>query len=347
MKKTLRWLLSALLFAFCFVFLFGYLTQILRKKTGGDSDMVHSFYEIEENTLDVLCVGSSHGFASFYPNILWKDCGLASYALCSPRQSVATSYYMLKEALQYQKPRVLLMEAYYFMFGKRYTDEATLRMSIDGMRFGPVKMELVEDLLGDYPIKQKLSVYLPFIKYHSRWPELQPEDFQTRPYLKGATFKYRQHPLEDPGVPEGEGKISKVNLEYFDKIIQLCNEHDIELVMYAAPYGYDKNYKAFVRKQKVNNALESYLAERGIPFLNYQRTNAAGIDYAVDFWDSQHLNAVGAIKTTRHLGSFLREHYELPDHRQEEAYQSWNEDYKKFQADAEIIGIAEVLNGTD
>ena len=61
MKKTVRWTAAAVIFLLIGLVLFGKISEVLRKKTGGVSDMVHSLYEIEENTVDVLCMGSSHG----------------------------------------------------------------------------------------------------------------------------------------------------------------------------------------------------------------------------------------------------------------------------------------------
>ena len=38
------------------------------------------------------------------------------------------------------------------------------------------------------------------------------------------------------------------------------------------------------------------------------------------------------MKITRSLGKYITEHYALPDHRGDEAYQSWQEDYEAFQS---------------
>ena len=45
--------------------------EILRRKTAAETDMVHSFYEIEENSLDVLFLGSSH----LYYGVQRENCG--------------------------------------------------------------------------------------------------------------------------------------------------------------------------------------------------------------------------------------------------------------------------------
>ena len=83
MRKTSQWISSIIIFLLIGTILFLNISEILRKKSGGESDMIHSFYQIEEDTLDVLCLGSSHGYSAIQPNTLWKEFGLTSYVMCS------------------------------------------------------------------------------------------------------------------------------------------------------------------------------------------------------------------------------------------------------------------------
>lgn len=59
MKKC-KTVVCAVAFLALGLLLFMQLGEVLRRKTGAETDMVHSFYEIEEDTLDVLFLGSSH-----------------------------------------------------------------------------------------------------------------------------------------------------------------------------------------------------------------------------------------------------------------------------------------------
>lgn len=173
MGKLRKWVISAIVFILIGIILFLNISDILLRKSGGETDMIHSFYEIERDTIDVLCLGSSQGYSAIQPNILWDEFGQTSYVMCSQKQSIASSYYLLKEALNYQKPKILLLESYYFYFDRKYMEEASLRMGFDGMRMGRVKWEMVHDFLDELSIKEKLSFYLPFLEYHSRWEFLK------------------------------------------------------------------------------------------------------------------------------------------------------------------------------
>ncbi len=302
--------------------------------------MVHSLYSLEDNSIDVLCLGSSHGYTSFQPNILWKEYGMTSYVLCSSQQPLAMSYYLLKEALKYQHPKVVLLETYYIRVdnGKM---EVPLRLALDGLPLNETKFEVLEDLGRDMSWKEKLSYYIPFLKYHARWDSLENRDFNTKLYLKGSAITYNVNPMEDPGLPDFKKDIPKTLRRYLKKIRKLCKENDIQLIFYATPYGIGDNYENYAERQAVNNSLEKYCARNNIPFFFYQKTGEAGIDFAKDFSDSTHLNARGAAKITRHLAHYFREHFEMPDHRGDEAYSSWDEDYEKYQRDVDEALLAQ------
>lgn len=339
MKKTVRWAAASIAFLVVGMLLFLQISEVLRKKAGAGSDMIHGFYEIEENTLDVICIGSSHAYSSFQPNFLWEEYGLTSYVLGSQRQTVATSYYLLLEALQHQQPKVVILETYYMYYTKKYSTEAALRNATDGMRLGTVKLQMIDDILSEFSLEDKLSWYLPFLLYHGRWTELKDYDFNKNLYLKGGIQSYKIKAQEEPELPDTATELSETVTEYLDKIIGLCEEKSIPLVMYAAPYGVeDGDEETFAKRQGVSITLETYLEEENVPFFWYQKENEIGIDFSTDLRDSGHLNSYGAEKVTKALGAYMTENYDLTDHREDADYASWEEDYQKFveaAADAE------------
>ncbi len=344
MKKTIRWILATIIFLTCNMILFAGVSQIFRQKGGHPADMVHSFYSLDDNSVDVLCLGSSHGYTSFQPNILWKEFGITSYVLCSPQQPLAMSYYLLKEALEYQHPKVVLLESYYIRVDNKDM-EVPLRFALDGMHLDKVKLEVLASIRKDMPWKEKLSYYIPFLKYHVRWNSLENRDFNPRLYLKGSALSYSVFPQEEPELSDMPWRMSKSIRKYLKKIRKLCDENDIQLIIYAAPYGIEDDYEHYVARQAINNTLEKYCARNDIPFFFYQRTGEAGIDFATDFADHSHMNAYGAEKVTMHLGNYIAEQYKLPDHRGDAAYRSWDEDYEKYQKDVEEALAAAQGNG--
>lgn len=297
--------------------------------------MIHSFYALEEDSIDVLCLGSSHGYSAMQANTFWGEFGIPAYVMCSHRQTITQSYYLLREALKYQKPKVVVLEGYYFWCDKAYTDDAAFRFAFDSLRLSPLKSEIIETLLADLTFKEKLTYYIPFLKYHSRWSELKNTDFNSDLFLKGSLVDFSVQPFEEPTLPDEGRELPDTFYEYFDMILKICEEEDIQIVVYTAPYGYEGKEENFLKKQSLNYTLAEYLEGLDIPFFFYQKTNEPGIDYQTDFRDYEHLNTRGAEKITRHLGAFLAETYNLEDRREEAEYQSWNEDYQKYLAAVE------------
>ena len=75
----------------------------------------------------------------------------------------------------------------------------------------------------------------------------------------------------------------------------------------------------------LNTIGEQLAEEYGVPYINYNETfYNIGLDYSVDFADWEHLNVRGSIKMSFRLGDDLRKYYQMPDHRGDPAYASYD-----------------------
>ena len=57
---------------------------------------------------------------------------------------------------------------------------------------------------------------------------------------------------------------------------------------------------------------------------------ATGIDRATDYYNSKHVNYLGAKKYTAYLTAYIKENYDLPDHRGDKTYSLWEEGYAEY-----------------
>ena len=84
-----------------------FLTRALAMTEGPEKN--GSFLQ-EDRDYDVLFFGSSHAVNGIYPMELWKDYGITSYNLSGHGAGLAASYWTMRLATQYHKPRVAVLD---------------------------------------------------------------------------------------------------------------------------------------------------------------------------------------------------------------------------------------------
>lgn len=308
-------------------------SELVRRKLNEDIDMIHSFYSLEKNSLDTIVIGSSHAYYGVTPNILWEENGITSYVMASPAQTPALSYYLLKEVMKYQKPKVVLYETYGCTYNDYFSDEGILRNVTDSMKLSKNKIDMINTLCSDLSFEDRMPYYLPLIKYHDRWRRLKNFDFHAdSTYLKGtkATLETRHYNpnrnLECDPKPLWEG-----SQEYLDKIVQYCEDNDIELVFIATPVC-DYREKKWLNYYSKNLTIEKYAKEHDIPFWFYDKMDVVNkVDYYTDFVDYGHMNSYGQAVYTKELGLNLKNQYGMTGHKGDPAYKTWDEDLEKYK----------------
>lgn len=66
----------------------------------------------QEENFDVLFFGSSHIMNAAFPMRLWQNYGIVSYNLGNQGEKVGTSYYNMKLACKYTKPKLIVIDTY-------------------------------------------------------------------------------------------------------------------------------------------------------------------------------------------------------------------------------------------
>ena len=316
-------------------FLYGRISEVLRRKSGAEADMIHTFYDVKKDSLDVLFLGSSHLYYGVQPNVLWREYGIAAYDMGSAEQTVASSYFLLKEALAYQKPEVVVLETYYLWYPELYNGEARLRQAFDGMRYGKAKREMLDVMLPELDWKERMTYCLPFLKYHERWDALEGYDFHTKPYLRGARIDYTVAKVEDPGLPEEASDLPGLSLEYLEKLWKLCEENDTELVLPVDSVRLGSGHRP-LSETSGHESDAGGLGQGARDSVSVLSEGGAGdceFDSATDFRDQTRLNTEGAGKLTADLGAWLAKDYALPDHGGDRAYSSYEADLQRYEAD--------------
>lgn len=337
--KKIKIIIYSLLFIFIIILGLQISSKIFIPKWLDNKDNMHTwiskgFYEEEKNSLDLLFIGNSDVYRGISPIVLWDDYGIASYAYTSAGQRVWTAYYMLKEALLYQKPKVVVfgVDA---VFSDNDSSKANYHKAFDNMKNNSVKFEAINDVVYNFTLEEKISFYLPIIKYHSRYNELSKNDFKYAFYnyhfaYKGLDMTTKIKPYKngyDYMDKVEEIKISDKVKKYLDGIVKLCNDNNIELVFTELPSADSWNLS---KSEAINN----YAKENNIKFIDLNKEKIDGFDWMNDTSDGgDHLNVFGAEKVTKYLGEYLTSNYQFINHKNEANYKQWNLDSKKYHED--------------
>ena len=333
-KKT-KLLLRDLVFVLLAALLFAGLSLVLDLK-GKENENYSAvatyggFYGEEKNSMDVLFLGSSNAYCAFSPAELEKRTGLVSWNLASSQQSLFTSYYWLREALWYQKPKAVVLDAYYLYF--TLGNEGSVHKAFDFMRPSAVKRQAVSHLVRMKPdTYNKQDLYFPLLRYHERWKEITPaEAFGEDSFasLLGKTENRGYCPRDEvigdsPYAPlEADGSVRYTSLEtddgkpyemmqtgqitalskyYFEKIAALCEENGITLFLVKTPISW--------WSEPMHDSAQNLAAANNVPFLDLNERSAIeamGYVYQEDAADHLHANTAGAKKITNYLATILK-----------------------------------------
>lgn len=318
----------------CFILILfvvlGGINQVFKFKYGDGIYDVTKFYELEDNTVDVLFLGSSHAFEDFNTGTLWDEYGISSYILGGSAQPMWNTYYYLKEALKTQKPKVIVLEGFGTTYSRDYIDDSTIIKNNYGLKWSLDKLDSIK---VSAPKERWCEFILEYVQYHTRYSELSAADFlpnqNYRLYddWKGFGCNMETTELSTIDVSTVTEKVSlyEKTERYYRMIIELAQENDIPIVVMISPYSAISE-----QEQKKYNSASDIAAEYRVPFMNYNLyLSDIGIDYDTDAGDIMHLNYKGNQKYTAYIGEYLKANYEIPDHRGESEYDSWqrNADY--------------------
>lgn len=108
------------------------------------------------------------------------------------------------------------------------------------------------------------------------------------------------------------------------KIIEYCQKNNVELVLFATPLANRRDMQPYF------NRVAEIADEYGVRFYNLNVMDEQ-TGYTGDcMWnDGQHLNMKGARLISSWLAHEMDELYDLPDHRGDEKYESWQINYEE------------------
>jgi len=331
-KKCLRVILTGIfilgtLFLLQRLFFPKYVTGVV------EGAFIKEYYE-EEMDHDLLFIGDCEVYENFTPALLWEKYGYNSYIRGSAQQLIWQSYYLLEDSLRYETPDVVIFNVLSLKYNEPQK-EAYNRMSLEGMKWSSSKVKAIQASMTS---KEDFITYVfPLLRYHSRYGELTPEDaeymFQSKKVShNGYYMRVDVKAAENvpAGLPLADYKFGENAFSYLEKMTELCKEKGITLILIKAPSLYPYWYDEW------ETQVEEFASDNDLMYINFlELQEECGLDFTTDTYDAGlHMNLSGAEKITDYLGSYLAEHTNLPDRRNDQHLQEvWKEKLADYYAD--------------
>lgn len=319
-KNTIKVISFILIVIFCS----GFFIKAFHFKYGDGIYPLDVFYKQKEDSIDVMCFGSSHIFENVNTGVLWDEYGIASFNLCGSVQPLWNTYYYMKEALKTQTPKVMIVDVYRALEDREYADQSRIIKNNYGLKFSGDKINSIK---VSAPKEEWVDYFLEYPTYHSRYNELTREDFVGSLGLKdfenwkGFGLNTMTTPFTAPeNISTSEiGSISPKTEEYLQKIIDLSKEKSVPLLLIKTPYYTN------IDDEKIYNRVQEIADSKDIPFIDFNMIyEQIGLNFSTDFADGDHLNHKGNVKFSDYLGKYLKGNYNIPDRRNDEAYVSYD-----------------------
>jgi hypothetical protein len=272
------------------------------------------FYEMEED-IDLFFLGASHAYRSFDPEIFDKRLNINSFNIGSSSQNPIDSYYILNEVLRYKKPKMVVLEVTWLTMEGNDYEYNSATYNYDFMKFSTNKINY---LFNGFELDQYIKANLLSVRYHENYKDSKTvkENIENKFINKIIPYKHEimnEEYYKDKGFVASQKEVSYAKLinenqfndyrgfnfndrrlNYFKKIIKLCKENNIEIILVTAPIPIES-----IRKvsdyEKIHNFISGIAKEDDVEYLDFNLVNRNYISFRNQcFKDDNHLNFKGA-----------------------------------------------------
>ena len=311
-----------IIFILIFLSIFYYLNQY-----SNDGKIENRWYLFEKeprNTFDILFFGNSHNFTTVNPILIDQILDINSYVLGTPNGSLELTYAEIKHALQFQKPKVIVIETFVFDRGDDFEEpiyhfyrniEANFMDFIEIFKLSNINNLYQMFSLSNYHVniwKSPEFLFKSFRKNNFIFDEEYIGQYEKLVEQKGYLEKKSVIDIEEYNIIDFSNNLiidnSRKN-EYLEKIITLCEENEIKLLFYTAPIvdmKDDYNKEFYMNKISENNI--SY-----IDLNNFQFNQ-------IHFFDRGHLNNIGSIHASLLLVDYLSKELKINQKEEEKNF---------------------------
>ncbi len=293
------------------------------------------FYKEPKNSLDIVYIGSSNAYVHFNTVLAYNLYGYTTGFLSTDTQPISLAKYMIEESEKYQKPSLYIIDLAKAVDELNTYSGEDIRKTIDSMKFSKNRIDAINETLKykkDISKDEYINYYFSFLMYHNAWKNIYWNLLSYSRLYKGYLFSPRTNNIiESQTRYKWNKKIDEISKETQEIITDLINyikskKIDVLFVVPVRTYAEEINSKL--------NFVVKFIEKNDLKVINFNTLDDFdNIDFTTDFYNDAHLNIYGSTKYTLYFAKYLKENYELPDHRNDKRYNSWNAEYERFKKD--------------
>ncbi len=269
----------------------------------------------DENTFDLIIIGTSRTYASFNPVIIDSVLHTNAYNMATSAQDIAETYYSLEEIFEYQKPKYVVVDLFFETADESYDYYQTFSNS-SFYNSSKRKFELIYDGYGTTGL---LNYSIPIVKFKnyikqdligifSNNESLRKEDIWIKGYLYDTLTVSKAEISNFGAISNYQNSTFDKDrfTHYFDKIDVLVKANDAKLICVRTPYPPTR--LKLTETDDEGNFFKNYTTKANVPY--YDLNTFANDTYKYkdqDFADYHHPNYKGARKASLQLIEALKE----------------------------------------
>lgn len=271
------------------------------------------YYEMGKGSIDLLFLGSSHSYKSFDTEIFDESLNTNSFNMAHSSQLLDSSYFILEEVLRSHKPDTVVLEVYFKMME---TDHmiSQVRYCYDYMEPSEVKKSFWNDV---FLLKDKFEYSIKVLRYRKHLIKWMTNSLNkavgqeiSNEFYKQKGFVYSNNVVDKNDLKNNNmfsgyafNGFSDIQSGYLEKIIKICEEENITLVLVTAPIPIVslenvENYEVF------NEQMSKIADKNQIQYIDYNYIDSINFKDTM-FSDHDHLNYCGVKVIDEHLIDYL------------------------------------------
>jgi hypothetical protein len=325
-REKIKHAVSACVFLIIAGSLFVFFTYLFRTVKDSTRLNIAGFYNEEKNTVDMAMVGSSAVFRFWDPMLAYEESGLASYDYACASMTPALFRCAVEEVLSRQDPDLLVIDGRRWITDRAEGPNERVRFYLDTVDLNWNRFRAVWYYCRKFhlPFEESVPLFLDLCLYHNNTEALanplnweladnryvSPDNYYLKGYMMKSGVKQFNRPSDEIVQSTRAGGLGPVTQSQLRDLLSYLSSLNRDVLFVFTPYVINEE------EMQEFNEVEQIAAEYGIPVWNGNRYyDEIGLDFSSDFYDSRHTNIIGSEKVTKYLLQYIKEHYDLPDHR--------------------------------